>query len=196
MDDFKYWLTELVMRILRHDGEIMIQQLYRHFNKKDELLYVGISLSAVARLGQHKEHANWFNTISRVEIETFDTRRQVVKAEKTAIQAECPLYNIHHSKKSSTPEYIKRIEDSKQDIYRVVTFEPTMTIKDAGNALGISESRMNKFIENKMINALQVGIRRSTRWGDKPMMRISGWAFIDFIEQLSAGKIDLIRCKL
>lgn len=174
----------------------MIQQLYRHFNNKNELLYVGISLSAVARLSQHKKHANWFNTITRVEIETFDTRMQVVKAEKIAIKAERPLYNIIHNKKSPTPEYVKRIEDSKQDIYRVVTFEPTMTIKDAGNALGISESRMKQFIKNKMINAIQVGIRRSTRWGDKPMMRITGWAFIDFVEQLSAGKIDLIRCKL
>ena len=39
--------------------------LYRHFAADGSLLYVGISLSALNRLGQHKQNAEWFDKISR-----------------------------------------------------------------------------------------------------------------------------------
>jgi hypothetical protein len=53
------------MRILEKNME----HLYRHFDKDGTLLYVGISLSAINRLGQHKDNAHWFSSIKRVEIE-------------------------------------------------------------------------------------------------------------------------------
>jgi hypothetical protein len=48
--------------------------LYRHYNKDGTLLYVGISLSAVGRLGQHKRNAEWFWSIRRIEVEYFPSR--------------------------------------------------------------------------------------------------------------------------
>ena len=48
--------------------------LYRHFTADGTLLYVGISLSALNRLGQHRQNAEWFDKIARVEIEHFPTR--------------------------------------------------------------------------------------------------------------------------
>jgi predicted GIY-YIG superfamily endonuclease len=59
--------------------------LYRHFGKDGSLLYVGVSLSAVQRLAQHRSNAHWFEQIKRVEMETFETRQAVLDAEHAAI---------------------------------------------------------------------------------------------------------------
>ena len=41
--------------------------VYLHYAADNTLLYVGISLSAVERLRQHRDSA-WFDEISRVEV--------------------------------------------------------------------------------------------------------------------------------
>lgn len=67
--------------------------LYRHFDADGRLLYVGISLSAVHRLGQHRQHAHWFKAIARVDIEWHATRLLALEAEACAITRELPLHN-------------------------------------------------------------------------------------------------------
>jgi predicted GIY-YIG superfamily endonuclease len=68
--------------------------LYRHFNAKGELLYVGISLSALKRLGEHAANAKWYRSIANVTIEWHPTREAADAAETEAIRRECPKYNI------------------------------------------------------------------------------------------------------
>lgn len=68
--------------------------LYRHFDANDRLLYVGISLSAVQRLAQHRHSAHWFKKIVSVGIEWFPSREAAIEAEAAAIQLEKPLHNI------------------------------------------------------------------------------------------------------
>ena len=70
------------------------QNLYRHFDANGVLLYVGISINAVNRLSQHKDVSSWFNDISSVTIEKFNTREEVLEAEKIAIRKENPIHNI------------------------------------------------------------------------------------------------------
>ena len=36
-------------------------ELYRHFDRLGELLYVGISISTMRRLAQHKTQSAWFS---------------------------------------------------------------------------------------------------------------------------------------
>ena len=67
--------------------------LYRHFDKKDRLLYVGISLSLLQRLSQHKRNSHWFKKISKVVPERFASRELALEAEKKAIAEECPRHN-------------------------------------------------------------------------------------------------------
>lgn len=67
--------------------------LYRHFDKDGRLLYVGISLSAVHRLIQHKSTSHWFDEISKITIEKVD-KFKIREVEKKAIEKEKPLYNI------------------------------------------------------------------------------------------------------
>jgi hypothetical protein len=68
--------------------------LYRHFDANGKLLYVGISLSAIIRLAQHKSCSVWFDKIARVEIEFLPTRTAAVSAERLAIQNEKPKHNV------------------------------------------------------------------------------------------------------
>jgi len=69
-----------------------LTQLYRHYDARKRLLYVGISLSAVSRLSQHKDKT-WFTEIARVTVENFPSREMALSAEAAAIKAERPLYN-------------------------------------------------------------------------------------------------------
>lgn len=72
-------------------------ELYRHYDKEGTLLYVGISLNSVARLRKHREEAHWFDDITRIEIERFESKEMAREAEKDAIAEERPLFNIMHS---------------------------------------------------------------------------------------------------
>src|SRR6516165_2240870 len=72
----------------------MACQLYRHFDGNGQLLYVGISLSTVSRLSQHRHGSDWFAEIRNVTIEDFPTREAAVAAEQAAIAAEKPRYNL------------------------------------------------------------------------------------------------------
>ena len=55
---------------------------------------MGISLSSIQRLIQHKSQSDWFDLISRIEIENYSDRIAALKAEKKAIEDEKPLFNI------------------------------------------------------------------------------------------------------
>jgi hypothetical protein len=68
--------------------------LYRHFDSEGCLLYVGISLNAIARLANHRLTSHWFETVARVEIERFRSRQAALAAERKAIRTEKPLHNI------------------------------------------------------------------------------------------------------
>lgn len=68
--------------------------LYRHFDAAGRLLYVGISLNALQRLGQHSYGAAWFDHIATVTIEQHPTRGDALTAEAIAIAKESPLWNI------------------------------------------------------------------------------------------------------
>lgn len=67
--------------------------LYRHWSTSGNLLYVGISVNAVARLAQHKEKS-WFPRIAKITVERFDTYAEAEIAELKAICYEGPIHNM------------------------------------------------------------------------------------------------------
>lgn len=72
--------------------------LYRHFNQSGDLLYVGISKSAIMRLGQHMHGSSWAQEIARVDVEHLPSREEALKAEKLAIESERPRWNKIHNR--------------------------------------------------------------------------------------------------
>ena len=112
--------------------------LYRHFNSAGDLIYVGISMSALRRLTQHAVTAHWFSDISRVEVERFDTRDEAIAAEIKAIRSEKPLHNVEHSPSA------KAVSRSSRDPARL-----TSVIEDLGlvYAVGLVSSEIADDVE-------------------------------------------------
>ena len=79
------------------ESERVKTYLYRHFDAENSLLYVGISLSAINRLSQHRRSA-WADQIVNVKVEQYPSRHAALVAEFIAIQTECPKHNITYSK--------------------------------------------------------------------------------------------------
>jgi len=70
--------------------------LYKHFDSDHRLLYVGVSLSSIARLRQHRQ-SDWYNDIAWVARKVYPTRAAALEAEREAIQQERPLHNKTHN---------------------------------------------------------------------------------------------------
>jgi predicted GIY-YIG superfamily endonuclease len=67
--------------------------LYRWFDKDDNLLYVGISFNAYNRAKGHKQEAEWWADATMMTIEKFANRELAYEAEIRAIQTENPKHN-------------------------------------------------------------------------------------------------------
>jgi len=67
--------------------------LYRHYNAVGDLLYVGISLTTVGRLSQHRDGSGWYNDIDHVTIEKCKDRKEALDKEAQAIMYEFPKHN-------------------------------------------------------------------------------------------------------
>ena len=101
--------------------------LYRHFDKDGQLLYVGISLSHVARLSQHRDGSPWYEDIAHVTIEWHKTRVDAELAETTAIGREAPKYNKNKVQCEKNLERLSYLE--KNEIMNDVPIDPNVLHK-------------------------------------------------------------------
>jgi predicted GIY-YIG superfamily endonuclease len=74
-----------------------MQTLYRLYDLEDQLLYVGISSKWHERFHQHEKLQPWWDSVTKITLERFDSREQVVEAERVAIKVEKPSENKQHS---------------------------------------------------------------------------------------------------
>jgi hypothetical protein len=89
--EWRQWFpSESSPRLSPHEGRT---NLYRHYDAKGRLLYVGISLAAIERLRCHRTNSPWFGKIARIEIKAFGTRKAALAAETHAIKEERPIHN-------------------------------------------------------------------------------------------------------
>lgn len=70
--------------------------LYRYFDADGRLLYVGVSLSGIARQSQHQSASHWYADHASMTTEWFATRSEALEAERMAIITEKPIYNVVH----------------------------------------------------------------------------------------------------
>ena len=72
--------------------------LYRYYDADGRLLYIGISLNAVARATQHRADKHWWNDVARMTVEKIPgDRRHALEVERRAIRDEGPLHNVVHN---------------------------------------------------------------------------------------------------
>ena len=160
-----------------------MQHLYRHFDKTGALLYVGISLSTVKRLSEHKQGSHWYRDIVRVEIEHYETREEAIAAEIAAIRAENPLHNIQRHLEVLKPTAMVAKSDQS-----IVVFKAMYSLSDAAGTLDISHNMLLRLIDDKKIGFVIVGHRHNAQ-GSKPILKITGWQLIAFLEALTTGEV-------
>ena len=89
-----------------HDrrGERKPHDLYRIYDEADELLYVGISYSALVRITQHRDSQPWWTKVANVTVERLGvmTRSEAQVLERQVILAEAPLHNVVHNRRLQT----------------------------------------------------------------------------------------------
>ena len=69
--------------------------LYRFYDKNGDLLYVGVSCGFGARVRVHRSESDeWWSQVHTARFEHFLTRPLALEAERDAIRAEHPRYNI------------------------------------------------------------------------------------------------------
>ena len=72
--------------------------LYRLFDAKNELLYVGIAKSFGVRWDQHAKVQPWWPDVHHQAVEWLPDRDAAFRAETEAIRQEHPRYNIMHNR--------------------------------------------------------------------------------------------------
>lgn len=77
--------------------------LYRFYDTKDRLLYVGISGNPGRRFSEHGKDKDWWTRVHRSTMEHFPTKEQAAAAEVAAIVTECPLHNVTHNGSAQQP---------------------------------------------------------------------------------------------
>lgn len=72
--------------------------VYRLYDDAGELLYVGCSVTPFSRLREHASHGRshvWWADVASVTLEHFKSRPEAILAERKAIAAEAPKYNVY-----------------------------------------------------------------------------------------------------
>lgn len=149
-------------------------QLYRYFDESDTLLYVGVSISAIGRMAQHRVGSHWFSRVRRVLVENFPTREAALEAERVAIRDERPECNVIHKPKA------RARDAAREDLVRRVAFRALYTTSEAARDLSMSEEHLTRIAKAGAIQFLKIGNRRY----------FTGWHLIEFLEALESG-LDL-----
>ena len=103
-----------------------IHYLYRFYNAKGLLLYVGRSTNAIRRMCEHKsENIKWTHQVSLIKIVKFRSVKKAIKMEKDAIESECPVYNVLR-KRVSKGKLLTQAEAAK---YLGISYQYFPTIK-------------------------------------------------------------------
>jgi len=157
--------------------------LYRHFDAEDKLLYVGVSKSAIVRLGQHEEHAHWYERITKVTIERHPSRAAALEAERIAIHIENPLCNIQRrpppigafdNRKADRGTIAKRSATALTE--SIVWFNTSYTVAELAQHLSVGLTAANRLIESREIGSFEIEER------GRLVRRVSGWQLIEFLE--------------
>jgi hypothetical protein len=168
--------------------------LYRHFDTAGVLLYVGISLSTLNRLAQHKTDSHWFEEIARIEIERHPSRAAALAAERKAIANENPRHNLQRPPAEFVKEITKADISRAELIRRVVAFNPLYTVAEVAKVLGTGDTAVKRLIGIGQIGYIELPPRKKTpHWktGRPPsaQIRVTGWQLIEYLEHLSGAII-------
>lgn len=71
--------------------------VYRYYDEHGVLLYVGITSRGIARNMEHNKSKQWWQYVTKQEVEHFPTRRAAEVREKDLIVSRRPPFNVAHN---------------------------------------------------------------------------------------------------
>jgi predicted GIY-YIG superfamily endonuclease len=87
------------------------QTLYRFFDDKGRLLYVGITDTWYQRFHEHERKSGWFSKVAYSTFEYYETRQAVQEAELLAIRTENPEFNkLHNPAYETTMDHFAKLK--------------------------------------------------------------------------------------
>lgn len=161
------------------EGRHETTELYRHFDSDGRLLYVGVSLSTLRRLTQHRDKSAWFQSIQRVTVERFPSRAAAFEAERRAIATERPLHNVAGT--APRQRTVSKYESERAIVERLVSLRPIYKIVDVAALLDIGPSTVHRYIERGEMGYVELENTAGT-----PKKYVTGWQLIEFIEWLES----------
>lgn len=76
--------------------------LYRMYDRGGALLYIGITCDPHSRFRTHSVEKDWWRDVDTIRVENFSDRESLAQAERQAILAELPRYNIKDTRTRGT----------------------------------------------------------------------------------------------
>ena len=125
-------------------------QLYRHWDKDGVLLYIGQSLSAVARLSQHSS-SPWFYEIANITVETFASVAEAKTAEDQAIATENPKYNIAGKTTKKPTKQNSQRDRPTTNRFRNYIARKHITQAQMAELLGVSQVSVHRYLEKGVV---------------------------------------------
>jgi hypothetical protein len=92
--------------------------LYRFYGAGGTLLYIGLTANLPTRLINHRDEKPWWTGVARITVEHFPDRASVVEAERRAIEAERPLYNVQHNRPQASPPRTAKVAATDRIVAR------------------------------------------------------------------------------
>ena len=157
--------------------------VYRHYNSNNELLYVGMSMNPIHRSAQHGCASHWFDDISRIEIEKFETKNEALACERDAIKKENPTFNRHLKRldeNGMTHAEYSRIEL----LNKIVNFKAVYSIAEVAKTFGFSKTRVKELVENGDIRSFVARTYKGPNGKMHEERKVTGWSLIDYIDDL------------
>lgn len=114
--------------------------LYRHFSGS-KLLYVGISANPLHRLYQHEKTAEWFDLITRVDIEHYSNLESALKAEAKAIAEEKPAYNIVYNRHNTKRVFRKNEQSMRLKVDESIVNQYPLVVAERKDILKFHQNR-------------------------------------------------------
>lgn len=136
----------------------MTCQLYRHFDKNDKLLYVGISECGLTRIKQHKR-SSWYHLVTKITIEHLASREEAELMERAAIAKECPIYNVRRIKHTNPMKRANRMSGAMTYENIVKHFKSQA---EAARSLGIPQTTISAWATRPIPYSRQVHIQYAT----------------------------------
>lgn len=125
--------------------------LYRLFDAEGALLYVGITSSDAARLGQHALDKRWWCSVATAKFEHCATREEARVREAGAIKGESPLFNIRGVPRAPAPEPAPIARPLSPD-------GEWASVREAASYIGRSRRAVNKYIQQGKLPAYKAPV--------------------------------------